>query len=163
MAGIGDVAQELRAQLGVESPPRVSFPVEKFAIRMWAVCTWWPEPPPRLYWDEEYAKQTRWGGIVAPAYFNPFAYHVDAERMQGPSTMGRVREGQGNRGLNGGGEGEYFAPIRPGDVITEIRQLIDVVEKQTSLGPTLITTTEVRWTNQRGELVRIYRGTGIRY
>ncbi len=49
----------------------------------------------------------------------------------------------------------YFAPIRPGDVITGVCRLVDVVEKDMRLGPTTVFTTEQRWTNQRGELVRL--------
>lgn len=152
-----------KAQIGKESPPRVSFPVDKFAIRMWAVNTRWPEPPDRLYWDEEYAKKTRWGGIVAPNEFNPFAYHVDETRMRGSSDRGALQTGPGTRGMNGGSEAEYFAPIRPGDVITSVSKMVHVYERPTGLGPTFFTVTETTWTNQRGEMVKKTRGTGIRY
>lgn len=155
---------ELRAEiLEFETPPRTSLPVDRSAIRMWAINVRWPEPPNRLYWDEAYAKTTRWGGIIAPRNFNPFAYHMEEERAKGPSTLGLLRTGKGRRGMNGGGEATYHAPIRPGDVITETKKVVDVVEKRTSLGPTVFVTSETVWTNQRGELVKIYRGVGIRF
>ena len=157
------ITEEMRAALGKERDKRVSFPVDKSAIRQWAIAINWPEPPDRLYWDEEYAKKTRFGGIIAPPYFNPFAYHVDEERMQGASTSG-LRSGElGTSTMNGGGEAEYFAPIRPGDVITSVSKIVEYRERQGRLGLMLFTTTETRWTNQKGELVRVYRGTGIRY
>ena len=53
--------------------------------------------------------------------------------------------------------------MRPGDVITSASALSDWNERQTRLGLTLLTTTETRWTNQHGELVKIKRSIGIRY
>ena len=157
------ITEEMRAALGKERDKRVSFPVDKSAIRQWAIALNWPEPPDRLYWDEEYAKKTRFGGIIAPPYFNPFAYHVDEERMQGPSTSGLRSGERGTSTMNGGGEAEYFAAIRPGDVITSVSKTVEYRERPGRLGLMLFTTTETRWTNQKGELVRVYRGTGIRY
>jgi hypothetical protein len=43
-----------------------------------------PEPPPREFVDADYAT-TRWGGLVAPREFNPFAWMV-AERA-GPDVQ----------------------------------------------------------------------------
>ena len=69
--------EEVKAQIGKESPPRVSYPVDKALISIWAIAIRWPEPPGRLYWVWEYANKSRYGGIIAPRYFNPFAYHID--------------------------------------------------------------------------------------
>lgn len=157
------ITEEMRAEIGREHEQRVSFPVDEFAIRQWAIAIRWPDPPERLYWDKEYAKQTRFGGLIAPPYFNPFSYHVDEERMKGPSMQGTLSTAPGTRPLNGGGEVEYFEPIRPGDVITSVSKLADLYEREGRLGRMLFTINETRWTNQKGQLVRIYRGTGIRY
>ena len=56
--------------------PRRSPPIAASDIRKWAIATYWPETPPPIYWDEDYAKTTRWGGIIAPQDFNPFAWPV---------------------------------------------------------------------------------------
>lgn len=152
------ITDELRAQIGVETDRRVSYPVSESDIRKWAIAVYWPETPPRLFWDAEYAKKTRFGGIVAPEDFNPFAWPPERTREPMSPTAGR-----GQRGMNGGGEATYYARIRPGDIITSVSKLVDVYERQTSLGLTLFRVTETRWTNQRGELVKIYRGTGITY
>ena len=69
----------------------------------------------------------------------------------------------GQRILNGGQRSLYFAPIRPGDEITAVCRLVDVVEKDMKLGPTSVFTTEQRWTNQRDELVRIGFMTSLYY
>lgn len=157
------ITEELRAQVGKERDRIVSFPVDNSLIRQWAIAVRWPEPPERLYWDEEYAKTTRFGGIIAPPFFNPFAYHVDEERMKGPSTAGVLSSAPGTRPLNGGGEVEYFEPIRPGDVITSVSNVAELFERPGRLGVMMFIITETRWTNQRNQLVRVYRGTSIRY
>ena len=157
------ITDELRAQVGREQEKRVSFPVDASAIRQWAIAVRWPEPPERPYWDEEFARKTRHGGIIAPPFFNPFAYHIDEERMDGPSTQGTLSTEPGARPLNGGGEVEYYAPIRPGDVITSVSKIAELYERDGRLGRMLFTITETRWTNQKNELVRVYRATGIRY
>ena len=47
-----------------------------------ALAVYYPDVPPRLFWDEEYARSTRHGGIVAPEDFNPFAWFTaDGRRV----------------------------------------------------------------------------------
>jgi hypothetical protein len=67
----------------------------------------------------------------------------------------------GTRGLNGGQRSAYFAPISPGDVITVEARLIDAYEKAGKLGTMLFLIDESRWTNQRGELVKLGWRTSI--
>ena len=156
------VTQEMVEQKGKFGEERVSPPISLSDIRKWGIAVYWPETPPRLYWDEEYAKTTRYGGIIAPAEFNPFAWPVQRE----PPAPGRETSqgaGVGTRGMNGGQTEEYFAPLRPGDVVASTSGLVDWYERQTRLGLTLFTITETRWTNQKGELVKVKRSIGIRY
>ena len=65
------ITPEIEAQVGVERDRRVSPPVELGEIRRWAIAVYWPERPPSIYWDAEYAKNTRWGGVIAPAGLQP--------------------------------------------------------------------------------------------
>ena len=60
------VTPEMEERKGVWGPETVSYPVSESDIRKWAIAVYWPNTPPRLYWDADYAKTTRWGGIVAP-------------------------------------------------------------------------------------------------
>ena len=69
----------------------------------------------------------------------------------------------GQRVLNGGQRSVYFAPMRPSDEITAVCRLVDAVEKDMKMGPTTVFTTEQRWTNQRGELVRLGFMTSLYY
>jgi acyl dehydratase len=164
------ITDELKSQLNVERDKRVSPPVSLSDIRKWAIAVYYPDVPPRIYWDEEYAKTTKWGGIIAPPDFNPFAWAMDEQGWEMRRTVGKWPESTGDApaapgttGINAGGEAQYFAPIRPGDVITSTITLVDLYERTGRLGLMLFTVTENRWTNQNGEKVKIYRGTGIRY
>ena len=104
------ITEELRAQLGVERNRQVSLPVERGEIRRWAIAVYWPQRPPPIYWDEEYAKATPWGGIIAPPDFNPFTWPVDEEGFKAKVDMtnNQTRAGStvgtepGQRILNGG-------------------------------------------------------------
>ena len=92
------------------SEPRLSPPISASDIRKWAIATYWPEPPPPIYWDEAYAKTTRWGGIIAPPDFNPFAWPV---RRMAPPAAAQPAGGVRLTGMNGGQTDTYGAPMRP--------------------------------------------------
>ncbi len=154
------VTPEMEARRGVWGSPRASPPVERYDIRVWAIAAYWPETPPRLYWNDEYARTTRWGGIVAPPDFNPFGWPV-GERGGAESPAGFSAPGM--PAINGGQSDEYGVPIRPGDWITERSRLRGWEHRRTRMGPTAFVTTEVVWLNQRAEFVRRRLSTNIRY
>jgi N-terminal half of MaoC dehydratase len=170
------ISEEMRSAIGSEfGTTRQSVPISLSDIRRWALAIYYPEAPPRLFFDEDYAASTSHGGIVAPEEFNPFAWFTAEGPVLPPNFEGPVR-GSGpeealgikapetNFVLNGGLEMEHGARMRPGDVITSGRtKLIEYRERQTRLGLMLITITETTWTNQRGEMVRITQSTGLRY
>ena len=58
---------------------------------------------------------------------------------------------------------EYGVPMREGDVITNQYSVKGYTVKQGKRGPLLITESQDRWTNQRGELVRSTLMTLVRY
>ena len=169
------VSDAMRAAVGSEMSRTVSFPVSESDIRKWAIAVYYPEVPPARFWDAEAAAQSRYGGIVAPEDFNPFAW-MAAEpkgRKSGAAAaannadntenmMGIEGPGLTNL-LNGGLAVEYFEPIRPGDVITAVTRLGEYSERTGSLGLMLFTPYESTWTNQRDEVVKKSRMTLIRY
>jgi acyl dehydratase len=155
------VTPEMHDRKGVWGNERVSPPVSESDIRKWAIATYWPEKPPAIHWDEDYAKTTQWGGIIAPPDFNPFAWPV--ERPQRPASGGGGARGRGRTGLNGGQTDTYGVPMRPGDVVTSKSRLKDWNEREGRMGLTLYTFTETEWRNQNDELVRTRISTGIRY
>lgn len=155
------VTPEMEARRGVWGDERVSPPIAESDIRKWAIASYWPEKPPLLFWDPEYAKTTRHGGIIAPQDFNPFAWPIERPAQQMQSVEDRTRPG--NRGMNGGQVETFGVPMRPGDVITSRTRLKEWNERTTRLGLTLFSFTEMEWRNQRGEHVKTRISTSIRY
>jgi hypothetical protein len=146
--------------LGRPLAPDTAYAVCENDIRRWAIATFYPEDPPAEFLDDAAARRGPWGGMVAPRDFNPFAWTRCTPPDTYPWMRGMGTE-PGRRGLNGGQRNRYFAPIRPGDVITQVVTLVDAYEKGGRLGPMLFLIDESRWTNQRGELVRIGQRTTI--
>lgn len=159
------VTQDMLDRKGVWGKERVSPPVSESDIRKWAIAVYWPKTPPPIFWDAEYARGTRWGGIIAPPDFNPFAWPVTVERPAKPEreATNTPRSGKGRRGMNGGQVDTYGVPMRPGDVITARNRLRDWDERETRLGLTLFSFSETEWRNQEDELVKRRVATAIRY
>jgi acyl dehydratase len=149
------------AWLGRATDPVTSLPVGANDIRRWAIAIHYPEPPPAACVDEKTAERGPWGGLVAPRDFNPFAWLPVSGRSE-PWLRG-MGTAPGTRVLNGGQRSRYFAPIRPGDVITSVASLANAYEREGRLGTMLFLVNETRWTNQSGQLVRVGNRTTIYY
>ena len=153
------VTQEMIDRRDVWSEQVYSRPIERNDIIKWAIAVYWPDEPPRIYWDEEYAKTTRYGGIIAPQDFNPFAWPVPRPpRQELPKDAG-----VGQRVMNGGQTDTFGVALRPGDVISQSSALVDWNERQGRLGLTIFSYTENRWVNQNDELVKSRTSVGVRY
>jgi acyl dehydratase len=146
--------------LGRPLAPATAWPIGANDVRRWAIATFYPEEPPAEFLDEVAAERGPFGGMVAPRDFNPFAWTRCTPPDTYPWMRGMGTE-PGRRGLNAGQRNRYFAPIRPGDVVTSVVRLVDAYEKEGRLGTMLFLVDEARWTNQRGELVRIGQRTTI--
>ncbi len=162
---------------GVWGPFIESPPISESDLRKWAIAVYWPATPPAIYWDTAYAAATRWGGVVAPRDFNPFAWPIaspadafdavdepiwyDAEAVaRADIDAGPV---PGKRGMNGGQTETYGVPMRPGDVICSRSRLRNWNERQTRLGLTLFLYSETEWRNSGDELIKLRVSTLIRY
>jgi len=168
------VTDKMREAVGSVYERLVSQPISLSDIRRWVVATYHPEVPPPGFWDEEYARQSRDGGIVAPHEFNPFAWMTQEPKGLPPridgSAINRIEDSLGipgpnlMQGLNGGLQVEYgSARMRPGDVITSETALHSYSEKSGRLGLMLMTETLSTWTNQSGDVVKKTYQTLIRY
>lgn len=155
------ITDDIRSMLNVERDVLISPPISENDIRKWAIAVYWPDTPPRQFWDADYAKSSRWGGIVAPEEFNPFAWPI--ERREATRLGGPQGKGPGQRGMNGGSEATYYTPMRPGDVIRSSTKLADVYEKTGRLGVMMFVVNETTWTNQNGEKIKVDRKISIRY
>jgi acyl dehydratase len=157
------ISGRLREAIGVwtDHGP-LPYAIDKSEIRRWAIATYWPEPPPRLYWDEDYARNTRWGGIIAPDDFNPLAWPVLApDNGPRPYLPGPGEPAQ--RMLNGGVEFQFERPMRPGDVISSRSRVKDVEERDGRFGRMLYISLERELRNQHDQRIRSRIDTLIRY
>ena len=145
------LSQDMRAKaIGVEGAPSV-LEVEKGAIMRFAQAV---EDPNPLWNDEKAARETRYGGLVAPP---TFLRSVGVDRPELPFDV------PFDRLLDGGSDWEYFEPVRVGDRITAVARITDVSERSGRLGTMLLTVIEITYTNQFGQKVATQQGTTIRY
>jgi hypothetical protein len=157
----------MRTVLGRELGRKVSFPVSASDIRRWALATWYPDPPPRRYWEGPDAE------LCAPDEFNPFAWMTvpppgaepDLGRggYRGPEQTLGLPSPATTSMINGGRVVTYGEPMRPGDVITSVNRLTDYFEREGRLGLMLFTVSTDTWTNQRDDTVKTEVATYIRY
>ncbi len=102
-----------------------------------------------LYFDEEYAKKSRFGGLISPPSIHAlflFACTTHDHFMRTPGTV--------NMGQNWW----IHQPVRPGDTITLTGRCLDKVIRK---GNTFAIHDNV-FTNQRGEVVCSGRGWTMR-
>jgi acyl dehydratase len=144
------VTDEARKQIGKVTESR-THEVERGAIRRFAEAIGDSNP---LFNSDSEARKSRFGGMIAPPTFcRSLGMAIPDVKIDMPTS----------RGLDGGSDWEYLAPIRPGDRISVQSKLVDLRESDGRLGPMVFTTIETTYTNQFGEVCVIQRSTGIRY
>lgn len=156
MAEESIITDEMRSLIGVESEPS-TFVIEEEPIRRWAEAIGNSNP---LYHDTEYAKKSRYRGMITPPGFvGNYSFPVKtgglSPRVKSPFW----------RVFNGGNEFEFLKPVRAGDVLTATSKLAELFERQgrPEIGRMLFQVTETTYKNQKGEVVVKTRGTGISY
>jgi acyl dehydratase len=107
-----------------------------------------------LYTDEDDAKTTPSGGLIAPPTFSVV--------LRSQVNMPDLKLNYGKRGFDGGKECHFYAPVRPGDTITGVDRIAEVYEKTGRSGSMIFIVRESELTNQRGERVAIIRQSLIR-
>ncbi len=147
------VTEEMMSQIGTESEDMV-LEVEKSVVKRFIEAV---EDPNPLWQDEEYAKKTIYGGLMAPP-------NLLCTVIAGAGG-GRIRVKSSNPrrgGVAGGDELELFQPVRVGDVITSRAKLIDIQERTGKDGTRrMYTIVETTFKNQKGEVVATDRCTSI--
>ena len=143
------VPDELKQHIGKIDPPHVR-EVERGAIRRYADAVGNGNP---LYFDEEYASESRYGTIIAPPGF--FGWSMQSV----PSSEGIIglMTAMINAGyyriLDGGMSYEFFLPVREGDIIIASPKVKDVTAKEGKSGTMMICDFETSYFNQNGDLV----------
>lgn len=127
---------------------------------------WAVDDPNPLWRDEEYARQTRYGGLIASPCFVEFLRFRGMSDYGGPTTPTTPRRALPGSPANvvGGEEVEFFRPIRPGDTIT-IRRQTSAVKKRfssTLQREVVIETLEQTFSNQFGEVVATHKSTNVK-
>jgi hydroxyacyl-ACP dehydratase HTD2-like protein with hotdog domain len=157
------ITDEIRSWIGRETPPW-TIEATKLDLKRFAVATDDLNP---LYFDEEYARNSRHGDIIAPPlfYMAPLTNPVPESELR---PDGLPYEGKFPipptplpRLMDGGTEIEFFLPIRVGDTLTGRSKIVDIYQKEGRTGPLIFVAREARFTNQRGELVLIEKGASI--
>lgn len=121
--------------------------VEKGAIRAFARAIGDTNP---LYVDEAFAKAHGYRSLVAPPTF-PTTFRVPNRNVR--FELKRV--------LHGEQEFSYMRPIVAGDVLRCLSRVVDVYEREGSLGGMTFLVTEIRGEDVAGELVFTGRSTVI--
>ena len=130
-------------------PEQFNYEVTRDTIRHFAYCI--PDSN-ALYLDDQYAATTRWRGIIAPP---GYLYAHGSPAWLG--KMPGIRDASGNEmeGNDNATEAwEFFRPVRPGDTVLSYGKIAGIEPKKSrKLGDAVLVNEEMRFTNQRGEMV----------
>jgi len=153
--GLEEVKQRFVGSIG----DAIVLEVEKGAIKRFAEAVDDPNP---LYRDEEYARRTKYGSIIAPPGF--FGWPVKPgpmlDRMRRELAAAMVEAGYPAL-LDGGIEFEFMVPVRPGDILVAVPKIANIYDRETRAGKLAFGIIETSYTNQNGALVAVARQTLI--
>jgi hypothetical protein len=163
MATEFEITDEMRAQIGSESPPW-TYELTTTSVRAFARGVGYTDP---VYYDIDAARKAGYPSLPAPPCYLGTPVFIpgrSSDTFSGP-TEGMSKVEHGLEGLlDGGTETEYFDTLCAGDTLTGVQKLANLeVRESRSLGRMLIMTTETTYTNQNGKVVAIQRGQAIFY
>ena len=159
-----DLPEEARAQIGKETQPLPSpVAVEQSLIDHWLEVF---EDSNPVYWDEEFAKKTRYGGLIAPpgmmhSLTMPHKWTVKGgptdptdENIQRGTYFKMKRLLGFSNTIVQNSKMEWYIPLRMGDRFTSYEVVRDVSPlKKTRVGEGRFWTTDLILKNQKGEIV----------
>ena len=162
------VFEELQAMVGQESELQLcKDEVNKAMIRHW--CEAMEDGNP-VYTDEEVAKQSKYGGIIAPpqmvqAFSTPPLW---PKKEREPDPFAKAVRMMADAGYFGivatTTTQEYFVPMRPGDHLRFKVKLAAVSpEKTTRIGTGHFVTAEYTYVNQKDEVVCVQSFTVLTF
>ncbi len=142
------VPDSLKQYIGKVDPPHLR-EVEKGAIRRYADAVGDDNP---LYYDEEYAKKTKYGGIISPPGFFGWAKKTISSSEGLVGLIGAMIEAGYAGILDGGMAYDFYLPVRVGDTLVASPKVSDISLKE---GKTkmMILRFETSYINQNGDLV----------
>ncbi len=148
------------------------FPVEAGHIMLFARAV---GDTNQIYYDEDYAKGTEPGGIIAPPTFVQASAQFDPDYGLRPKIgqpwVGSGREPTGIQRTGGGGGGsglhaeqhyEYHRHLRPGDILKATSRPGETWEREgRRAGKMTFRETITEYRDQNGELVITARSVGV--
>ncbi len=161
------VTDEVKAFIGYETEwAEACDPVERGAIRRFTQAVIDADP---VYWNDQEAAATRYGGVVAPPLFPLHAFRRrpgtpdPLDRMStDPDFDGVTRDfGMGlpqlpiplKRLLNGGNQLEVYRLARVGDQIQGKSKYLDIYQKDGKSGTLVFILVEIMYRNQNKEML----------
>lgn len=140
-------------------------PVQWSGIKRWATIN---GDFNALWFDEVYARSTRWGGVIAPPSYllaldDPVAVAEDfVGEIYGEDCVLKRDKFPTFRGsMMANAEYEFFAPVRPGDRIDVTRKCTDIYWRRGKRYRLLFLFGETSYQNQRNEPVALSKGGAV--
>ena len=149
---------DLKALLGREWVYTSPEEIGRASIRKFALSLGDDNP---LYSDQEHARKTKYGGIIAPPTLvcETMQYMVgELDESGGPVQKPRVSLGAE---IRGGNEYTFFRPLRPDDVLRVRWKVADIREREGRSGKLIILVSEITYANQHGEMLAVNEETTI--
>jgi acyl dehydratase len=150
---------EINNYIDIESEP-IKYVIDAGSIKLFADSIMDPD---RLYCDEEYAKTTVHGGIIAPPTFFGGATGLRRLKAGDSRTMSsfNLPIPKGWTSVAAGDEFQFFPPVKPGDTLTCREKMIGAYEKQSHSGTLIFVTREKTFTNQNNRIVLIRKLSSV--
>jgi N-terminal half of MaoC dehydratase len=150
------VTPELLRLIGREWDP-VTYEVERPGIRMWARAVGIDD---LVYYEDDEARARGFEGMPAPPGYVGSPRTRPGAPSPGPPVRGLHPDLK--RSLNAGTEFEYRASILAGDQLVATTRIVDIQQRNGSLGKMLLISRETTY-RRDDEIVAIMRATVINY
>lgn len=142
---------EAKEIVGKETTFTAPDPVGQAFIRQFALSVGDMNPH---YVDQSFAEKSKYGGIIAPpTMVCETMYYHDGSVDEAGGPANRFTLVSMGTEIRGGNDYTFHQPMRPDDVLTARWKAKEVYEKQGRTGRLLFLVYEIRYTNQRGELL----------
>ncbi|MBI2907449.1 MAG: MaoC family dehydratase N-terminal domain-containing protein [Chloroflexi bacterium] len=159
MGGEASLLPVLRRLIGYEASYVDEFEIEKGMIRRFAIAVGDSNP---LYHDENFARTTEYGGIIAPPTF-VFQWNHHKHSLFPPEQRQSLFQGllRQPRLLVGSHEFQSIQPLRPGDILRSRSRITYAYEKQGKSGQLGFLVFETNYFNQKNEILGTLTATMI--
>ncbi len=143
--------------------------IEKEPIRRFADAVDDANP---LYWNEEYARKSRHGAVVAPPGFLSSLWFTGrstkwgtkerpTESLGPPELMDALNKAGFTRILDTGIDYEFSGMVKAGQTITAVSVVKDIMERSAKEGKVVFLVTETTYTGEDGKIVAKSRSMTI--